>query len=107
AARAFRDLGRVWEGVGKQRKNAELTAWGRKLQRESQELEHDIQTSISRSILNVNGERILPAIAGVNEPFHIAVRRDNTDPQSRSYRAYRERMSSGILTDDEVKMIVN
>jgi hypothetical protein len=28
AARGFRDLGRVWEKIGKQRKNSELIAWG-------------------------------------------------------------------------------
>jgi hypothetical protein len=107
AARGFRDLGRVWEKLGKQRHNAELSAWGQKLQRESQDLEHDIQMSISRSILNLDGERILPAIAGVNEPFHIVVPHDKTDPQFRSYRAYMEMTYSGILTKDEVKMIVD
>jgi hypothetical protein len=107
AARGFRDLGRVWETIGKQNNNADLTSWGQKLQRESQDLEHDIQTAISRSTLSLDGERILPAIAGVKEPFHIAVARDKTDPQYRSYRAYMEMMYSGNLTEAEVRMIVD
>ena len=107
AARGFRDLGRVWEKLGKQKNDAALTAWGQKLQLESEELEHDIQISISRSILKVQGEEILPAIAGVKEPFHIAVPRDNSDPQFRSYRAYMEMLYSGDLTPEEVTMIVN
>jgi hypothetical protein len=106
AARGFRDLGRVWEKLGKKQKNVELTNLGQKLQREAQELDHDIRVSISRSILNLDGERILPSIAGVKEPFHVAVPRDNTDPQFRSYRAYMEMMFSGSLSEDEVSMIV-
>jgi hypothetical protein len=107
AARGFRDLGKVWEKLGRQRKDSELTAWGRTLQRESEELQSDIQTSISRSRLTVDGETILPAIAGVKQPFHVAVPLDQTDPQYRSYRAYMEMMESGNLTADEVKMIVD
>ncbi len=107
AARGFRDLGRVWERIGKEKSRAELVRWGQKLQRESEELSADIQRSISRSILTLGGEVILPAIAGVKEPFHVAVARDKTDPQFRSYRAYMEMMHSGILTADQVKMIVD
>jgi hypothetical protein len=107
AVRGFRDIGRVWQKLGKERKDAELTAWGRRLERESQELLNDIQTAISRSILKVNGETILPAIAGVKEPFHVAVPRDQSDPQFRSYRAYMEMMYSGNLTEDQVRTIMN
>ena len=107
AARGFRDLGRAWEKIGKQKADARLASWGQKLQRESEELSADIQRSISRSVLDIAGEHILPAIAGVKEPFHIAVARDKTDPQFRSYRAYMEMMYSGILTADQVKMIVD
>jgi len=53
------------------------------------------------------GENILPAIAGVKEPFHVAVSKDKSDPQFRSYRAYMEMMYSGNLTEDQVKMIVS
>ena len=82
--------------AGKQRKNADLVAWGERLIQESKELQADIQNAISRSLLQVSGETILPSIAGVTEPFHVAVARDETDPQFRSYRAY---MGSALLAE--------
>src|ERR1035438_2541595 len=51
AARGFRDLGKVWQKIGKQTQNAELTAWGQRLVRKSEELQKDIRTAISRSII--------------------------------------------------------
>ena len=107
AARGFRDLGRVWERIGKQKKNAELIAWGDRLVRESQELQADLQTAISRSILQSDGKSVLPSIAGVKEPFDVVVPRDETDPQFRSYRAYMEMLHSGLLTKEQVKMVVD
>ena len=107
ASRGFRDLGRVWERLGKRKKIAELSAWGQKLQREAAELEDDIQISISRSMLKVDDENILPAIAGVKQPFHVAVPGDPSDPQFRSYRAYVEMMDSGILNEAQVKNMVD
>ena len=105
AARGFRDLGRVWKKIGKRSQDRELIAWGQRLEREAGELREDLDRAISRSILTVDGERILPAIAGVKEPFHIAVPRDNRDPQYRSYRAYMEMMYSGNLSRDQARMI--
>ncbi len=105
AARGFRDLGMVWQSIGRKAGNAELTAWGKRLVHEAAELRKDIDTSISRSLLTVDGETILPSIAGVKEPFHVTVARDETDPQFRSYRAYMEMMYSGSLTKDQVRMI--
>jgi len=105
AARGFRDLGRVWEKIGKQLKNREFIAWGQRLQREAAELRKDLEAAIARSILAVEGEKILPAIAGVKEPFHIVVPRDNRDPQYRSYRAYMEMMYSGSLSQEQARMI--
>jgi len=107
AVRGFRDLGRTWERIGKKRNAPELQAWGRKLQKESEELSADVQQAISRSILTMDGEKILPSIAGVKEPFHVVVARDSTDPQFRSYRAYMEMMYSGNLTKEQVRMIVD
>lgn len=107
AARGFRDLGRVWEKIGKQKNNPELINWGKRLQREARELRTDIDHAITRSILEINGESILPAIAGVEEPFHVVVPRDNTDPQYRSYRAYMEMLYSGSLNKDQVRLIVD
>jgi hypothetical protein len=107
AARGFRDLGRVWEKVGAKTGSAELTAWGKRLVREAADLRADIDTAISRSMLNYEGEKILPSIAGVKEPFHIVVPRDVSDPQFRSYRAYMEMMHSGSLTKEQVRTIVD
>jgi hypothetical protein len=107
AARGFRDLGQVWKKIGKQAGNAELTAWGDRLVHESEELQKDMQTAISRSILHSDGKPVLPSIAGVKEPFHIVVPRDETDPQFRSYRAYMEMLYSGLLTKEQVRMVVD
>ena len=107
AARGFRDLGKVWEQIGKKSGDTELTAWGQRLAREAEELQKDIQTSISRSIIQSEGKPVLPSIAGVKEPFHVVVARDETDPQFRSYRAYMEMLFSGNLTKEQVKMVVD
>ena len=106
AARGFRDLGRVWVKIGERTKSPELTAWGQRLIRESEELQADIQNAISKSLLTMDGETILPSIAGVTEPFHVVVSRDPADPQYRSYRAYMEMMYSGILTKEQVALVV-
>jgi hypothetical protein len=107
AARGFRDLGLVWERIGKQTGNAQLTEWGQHLFRESENLQKDIHTAISRSILQSQGKPVLPSIAGVKEPFHIVVPRDKDDPQFRSYRAYMEMLYSGNLTKEQVDMVVD
>ncbi len=106
-ARGFMDIGKVWQKLGERGRNAELITRGQRLQRESQELLADVQASISHSMLKVDGEDILPAVAGVKEPFHIAVAKDKSDPQFRSYRAYMEMMYSGNLNEEQVRMIVS
>jgi hypothetical protein len=50
---------------------------------------------------------MLPAIAGVHEPFDVAVARDRADPQFRSYRAYSEMMYSGLLSTDSIRLITD
>jgi len=107
AAQGFRDLGNVWSRTGKQTHSTALINWGDHLVRESNELQTDLQTSISRSLLHDGSETILPSIAGVKDPFHVVVPRDPTDPQFRSYRAYIEMMYSGLMTKEEVEDIVN
>ena len=106
AARGFADLGAVWEKIGVKEHQPELVAWGRKLQRESRALEKDTQKAIERSLLTNTQPPCLPAIAGAEEPFHIAVARDKLDPQFRSYRAYAEMLYSGNLTRAQVETIV-
>jgi len=107
AARGFRDLGEVWQRVGKQNGRGELAAWGRRLVEESQAIRKDLETSISRSILKDTHPICLPAVAGAKEPFDVAIDYDILDPQVRSYRAYMEMLFSGMLTREQVAMIVN
>jgi hypothetical protein len=107
AARGFEDLGAVWQKIGAKRHLPELSRWGQQLRQESRALEKNIQTAIARSLLTNTAPPCLPAIAGVTEPFHVAVARDKLDPQFRSYRAYMEMLYSGNLTRDEVATIFN
>jgi len=107
AARGFGDLGRVWQHVGTTTQSPDLANWGQKLVSESKAMEKDIQTAIRRSLLQVEGSACLPSIAGVKEPFDVALARDPLDPQYRSYRAYMEMLFSGDLTKEQVETIVN
>jgi hypothetical protein len=106
AARGFRDLGRAWQRIGVSTGRPELVSRGRKLVKESDDLKADMEIAITRSMLTRDGEHVLPAIAGVKEPFDVAVRRDPLDPQYRSYRAYMEMLFSGILPATDVKSII-
>ncbi len=106
AERGFRDLGEVWEEIGKQSGRQELVLWGKRLAEESKAIGKDVQNAISRSILNDAQPRCLPSIAGAKEPFYVALARDPLDPQVRSYRAYMEMLYSGNLSKEQVEMIV-
>jgi hypothetical protein len=107
AARGFQELGTVWQNVGRLTHRPELTRWGSKLQQEARLVGDDLHRAIERSFLTNTQPPCLPAIAGAREPFHIAVARDNLDPQFRSYRAYMEMLYSGNLTHVEIATIVN
>jgi hypothetical protein len=107
AARGFEELGAVWEKVGGKKHQPELSQWGQELRQQSRALTTDLQQAIARSMLTNTQPPCLPAIAGVKEPFHIAVARDKLDPQFRSYRAYVEMLHSGNLTRAQVETIVN
>jgi len=107
AARGFHDLGKVWEKIGAKRHIPGFAKWGQRLEQESRALERDIQAAIARSLLTNTSPYCLPAIAGVAEPFHVAVERDKLDPQFRSYRAWMEMLYSGNLTGNQVETIVN
>ena len=100
AARGFAELGRAWVALG-------MTQRGQQLLDASRSLAADLQSAIGRSILTIDGERILPSIAGVKQPFHIAVAKDHSDPQYRGYRTYMEMLHSGILTADQAAMVVD
>ncbi|MBS0388308.1 MAG: hypothetical protein JSR15_07485 [Proteobacteria bacterium] len=107
AARGFLELGRAWEAIGRVHADAALVEWGQRLQREAAALRADLATAIARSTLVRDGERIIPSIAGVSEPEHIAVPRDNLDPQYRGYRAYMELLHSGLLAREQIVSIGN
>ena len=107
AARGFQDLGEVWIAAAHDTSNPELGQWGLSLVREAAALRADIARSIERSILQVQGKPMLPAIAGVREPFDVAIAKDGADPQFRSYRAYSEMMFSGILSPESTRLITD
>ena len=107
AARGFRDLGKVWQTIGTKTGDTQLVERGKHLVAEAAALRADIDTAIARSLLQVDGQTVLPAIAGVKEPFHVAVANDSADPQYRSYRAYMEMMYSGSLTAEQVGLIAS
>src|SRR5262249_23715538 len=70
-------------------------------------LSADLQTAMQRSLLHVDGETILPAIAGAREPFHVVLQRDRADPQWRSYRSYMEMTYSGMLTPEQIATVID
>lgn len=106
AVRGLGDLGGAWERIGRNEHRGDLTAWGTSLREESKSLSADLHTAIQRSVLADTKPPCLPVIAGVKEPFDIAVSRDAHDPQLRAYRAYMEMMYSGCLTREQVETIV-
>ena len=107
AARGFRDLGRVWEGIGQAKPDAELERWGRTLQKEAADLRIDLQKGIEGSVMREENPPFLPGIAGDRELFTEALKRDPLHPLFRSYRTYMEMLFSGNLKREQVEMIVN
>ena len=106
-ARGFREMGEAWQIAGRRHHDEKLVAWGGQLLEESAALFKDLQMGMERSLRRDLQPPFLPAIAGVKEPFHIAVAQDSLDPQFRSYRAFMEMLHSGLLTKEQVKTIVD
>ncbi len=107
AARGFRDLGRVWQRLGRANQDAALAEWGRRLEAEATALRQDLDAGLARSVLDDGGKPIIPAIAGAREAFHVAVARDRLDPQHRTYRGYMEMLFSGSLTREQARTLVD
>ena len=107
AARGFRELGATWTQLGELRGDTKLAARGRQLQREGDTLARDIETAIGNSLLRVDGETVLPSIAGAPQAFHRAVANDPSDPQHRAYRANMEMLYSGLLTPEQANMVID
>jgi hypothetical protein len=103
AVRGFADLGHAWRRIGADHDDEALAAHGEALIAASAELATDIQRSLERT----GAAAGVPAvIAGVAEPFDVAVARDQHDPQFRAYRAYAEMCWSGCLTEPQLARIV-
>jgi hypothetical protein len=103
AVRGFAELGRAWRRIGADRGDAALTARGEALLAASAELAADVQ----RSLRDTAAPAGVPAvIAGVAEPFEVAVARDRHDPQFRAYRAYAEMCWSACLTGEQLAAII-
>jgi len=107
AARGFHDLGTVWQRIGKAQGDPVLTDYGARLVAEGAQLEKDVARAFARSVVEVDGHRVVPAIAGAKQPFHLAVQRDPLDPQYRAYRAYMEMLYSGNLTPEQVGIVID
>ncbi len=100
AARGFRDLGRIWMRIG-------FAERGKKLIAEAEAIVADMNLAMKRSTLTVDGETMVPTIAGAKEPFHIVLQRDRSDPQWRSYRSWMEMLHSGMLTREQADDIID
>ena len=106
-ARGLREIGEAWKIAASRAHDEKLAGWGDELLRESRALMKDLQAGMERSLRRDLEPPFLPAIAGVKEPFHLAVARDPLDPQFRSYRAFNEMLHSGLLTPDQVKTVLD
>ena len=107
AARGFRELGAIWTQLGESRGDTKLAAQGRRLESEGDALARDIETAIGKSLLRVDGETVLPSIAGAPQAFHRVVAIDPTDPQHRAYRANMEMLYSGLLTPEQANLVID
>ena len=106
-ARGFQELGEAWQIAGRRGGDEQLAAKGGQLLVEASALAKDLEIALERAWRRDLQPPFLPAIAGVTEPFHLAVARDALDPQSRSYRAFMEMLYSGSLSRDQVRTIVD
>jgi hypothetical protein len=106
AVRGFRDIGAVWEALAAERGDEALRSRGSLLVAESAAMLDDLVAAIDATMMESEGMRALPVIAGEREPFDVAVKRDAHDPQFRAYRANMELLFSGILDRSVVETIV-
>jgi hypothetical protein len=103
AARGLGDLGAVWQRIGAATGDDPLARHGDALAACASELLADLQRSLRQAAAALG---VVPVIAGIAEPFDVAVRRDNFDPQFRAYRSYMELLHSGTLSAEQVRVIV-
>lgn len=107
ACRGFHDLGQAWTSIGQAENLWEMITMGRTLLAEADELSHDIQMAVKRSILTDTQPLCLPCIAGAERPYDVELENDIWSPQRRIYRVFSEMLHSGILDKTTVQMILN
>jgi hypothetical protein len=94
ASRGFRDLGEAWVAMGRKLKDTALEKQGQSLLEESAAMKKDLYTAIERSVDRSQSPPYLPAVVG-------------DTPTWGKGRVYSELMQSGVLTADQVKIILN
>lgn len=97
AARGLRDLGIVWERIGKEKHDTGLEKYGKNLESRAEIIWNDLQVSIGRCVVTTGNNVYLPTIAGDRQ----------STGESLEVRSYPELLYSGNLTRDQVNMIVN
>ena len=97
--RAFTEIGRVWEQIGKVHGRKDILSHAQELLKTAPLLYHDLHASLNRTVYhtgNSQAPRCWPFVAEVND----------TDGQSaHPYRAYPELMYSGALMAQQVRDI--
>lgn len=94
AARGFEDLGGAWVAMGRRLPDVSLEKEGHRILDEAQAMKKDLYTAIERSVVRTQNPPYLPAVVG-------------DTPTWGKGRVYSELMQSGVLTTDQVKIILN
>ena len=94
AARGFYDLGEAWVAMGRKLPDASLEKVGRNLLDEGEAMKKDLYTAIARCVDRSQNPPYLPAVVG-------------DTPTWGKGRVYSELMQSGVLTSDQVKIILD
>jgi hypothetical protein len=94
ASRGFCDLGDAWIAMGRKLGDAALERGGRRLLEEAAAMKKDLDTAIARSVDRSQDPPYLPAVVG-------------DTPTWGKGRVYSELMQSGVLSADQVKIILN
>jgi hypothetical protein len=105
AVRGFEDFGNAWHVLAQKRDDPDMERFALKLLHEAGALKEDLDVSISRSTLIVAGHAAIPAIPGSPLLPDEAIARDQWDPQWQYFRVYMEMLESGILTDEQVRLV--
>src|ERR1035437_1799315 len=94
ASRGFYDLGEAWMTMGRKLRDASLEKEGRRLREEAEAMKKDLYTAITRCVDRAQDPPYLPAVVG-------------DTPTWGKERVYSELMQSGVLSGDQVRIILN